>query len=64
MMVTAIVCHSLNYDSRVMPCSLVLPHAEVVQQAPIRVLNAIIGASSVTDTQLTQLGLPTCLGGL
>ena len=33
MMITAIVCHSLDYDSRVMPCSLVLPRTGEVQEA-------------------------------
>ena len=65
-MLTSIVCHSLTYDSRVMPCSLVLPHARVVEHAVLQTLQVIIGIreGTLTAKQLLQVGLPTRHGGL
>ena len=65
-MLTSIVCHSLTYNSRVMPCSLVLPHARAVETAMLQTLHAIIGIqpASLSPLQLTHIGLPTRCGGL
>ena len=51
-MLTSIVCHCLTYDARVMPCSLVLPHAQIVEQAIMQTLHVIIG---IGDNSLTTV---------
>ena len=65
-MLTSIVCHRLTYDARVMPCSLVLPHTRIVEQAVMQTLQVIIGIGEGTldANQCTQVGLPTRHGGL
>ena len=65
-MLTSIVCHSLTYDARVMPCSLVLPHAQILEQAILQTFQVIIGIGPdvLTHSQHTQLRLPTRHGGL
>ena len=46
-MLTSIVCHSLTYDSRVLTCSLVLPHARAVEEAILRKIHAILGTDPI-----------------
>ena len=58
-----IVAHSLDYDARVLPSSLVLPHARQVEEKCWEVLEAVIGRS-LTDAQREQVEIPTCMGGL
>ena len=66
MMIAAIACHCFTYDSRVLPCDIVLPYAGVVGKDAIGALDHIIGVptGTLTATQSEQLLLPTKLGGL
>ena len=66
MMILAIVCHSLAFDSRVLRCDLALPYAGAVEKAAIDALDHIIGipTGTLTDPQRVQLRLPTKHGGL
>ena len=63
---SSIVCHSLSYDARVMPCSLVLPHAQLVETAVLQAVEEILGTTGtgISPSQLAQLGLPTRHAGL
>ena len=58
-----IACRALSYDSRVLPRSLVLPHARSLDEASMRVLSTIFG-HELTAAQQTQFYLPAHLGGL
>ena len=57
-----VITHALDYDYRVLPSSLVLPHAVVVEEHAWQVVQAILG-HGLSPQQKTQLELPTDLGG-
>jgi len=57
-----VITHALDYDSRVLTSSLVLPHAAAVESRAWRVVEAIVG-KSLTEQQKTQVQLPTSHGG-
>ena len=57
-----ILTHALDYDSRVLTSSLVLPHATVVEERAWGIVEAIIGRQLTSD-QKEQVQLPTVLGG-
>ena len=65
-MLTSIVCHSLSYDSRVLPCSLVLPCAQTVEAAVLQTTHTILGTdpAALLPHQSAQFSLPTRFGGL
>ena len=58
-----IACRALTYDARVLPCSLVLPHARAVSDRAWEVFIEVIG-EPLSDEQRCQAYLPTTLGGL
>ena len=62
----SIVAHSLTYDSRVLPCSLVLPHAESVDEGVLAVVAAVLGVSTsmLSGDLIKQLQLPVRKSGL
>ena len=65
-MLTSIVGHSPTYDSRALPCSLVLPHARAVEEAILQTIHAILGTGPATllPHHIAQLSLPTKFAGL
>ena len=58
-----IVCHSLDFDARVLPCSAVLPHAELVDKSALAVAEEVIG-SPLSEQTRQQLSLPTRFAGM
>ena len=58
-----IACRALTYDARVLPCSLVLPHACAVAAKAWEVFAEVFG-DDPTALQRSQAHLPTHLGGL
>ena len=58
-----IACRALSYDARVLPSSLVLPHASIVNECAWEVFEAVIG-EDMSGPQRSQANLPTHLGGL
>ena len=57
-----IITHAMDYDSRVLTSSLVLPHASVVEARAWEILEAVVGVP-LTDQQRVQIQLPTQLSG-
>lgn len=57
-----VITHALDYDCRVLPSSLVLPHAEVVERQAWRVVEAVVGRE-LTAQQKEQIQLPTSFAG-
>ena len=57
-----IITHAMDYDSRVLTSSLVLPHASAVEARAWEVVEAVIGAP-LTDEQKIQVQLPTDRSG-
>ena len=57
-----VLTHALDYDSRVLTSSLVLPHATVIEERVWDLLQAVIG-HPLTDQQREQVELPTRKGG-
>jgi len=55
------ITHALDYDSRVLTSSLVLPHAAVVERHAWKIVEAVVG-TELTD-QREQIQLPTALAG-
>ena len=53
-----IITHALDYDSRVLTSSLVLPHASAVEARAWEIAEAVIGAP-LTSEQKMQVQLPT-----
>jgi len=53
-----IITHALDYDSRVLTSSLVLPHAAAVERRAWDVVEAVVGRS-LTGSERLQLQLPT-----
>ena len=62
----AVVAHSLSFDARVLPCSLVLSHAALVTQAVLRVAADVLGeqVDQLGSATREQLVLPTRKGGM
>ena len=61
-----VVAHSLDYDACVVPCSIMLPHARLVDQAVIDVIALTLDTTSASlpATARAQLCLPQRHGGL
>ena len=61
-----IICHSLTYDARVLPCSHVLPHAAAVDDAVLQVVTEVLGVreQDLSEGMRSQLVLPTRRAGL
>jgi hypothetical protein len=57
-----VITHALDYDSRILTSSLVLPHAAVVEQSAWEIVQAVIGRE-LSEDQRAQVQLPTCLAG-
>ena len=58
-----IACRALSYDARILPCSLVLPHARAIADKAWEVFDTVYG-DNLTTPQRDQACLPTHLGGL
>ena len=58
-----IACRALTYDARVLPCSLVLPHADAVMTSAWKILEEVAG-TELTENQCSQAHLPLDLGGI
>ena len=61
-----IIAHSLTYDSRVLPCRLVLPHAEAVDEAVKSVISAVLASppADLDGRLMQQIVLPVQKAGL
>ena len=57
-----VITHALDYDSRVLTSSLVLPHAALVERSAWEIVRAIIG-SDLSEAVKDQIQLPTALAG-
>ena len=57
-----VITHALDFDSRVLTSSIVLPHAAVIERHAWDIVRAVIGAD-LTDAQKIQVQLPTVLSG-
>ena len=57
-----VITHSLDFDSRVLSSSLVLPHAAAVERSAWDIVEAVI-ESELTDSQKVQVQLPTVMSG-
>jgi hypothetical protein len=62
-----VACHALSDDSRVLPRSLVLPHAARLDEVILRCVTTILGVppgEDITELARVQLSLPTQCAGL
>jgi hypothetical protein len=62
-----LISHALDYDASVFPCSLVLPHARILDQKVLEIIALTLDATSadsIPASALAQLVLPQRLGGL
>ena len=57
-----IILHSLDYDSRVLTSSLVLPHAAIVERSAWMIAEAVLG-KPLGEQERMQMQLPTALSG-
>ena len=62
----SVIAHSLDYDAGVLPCSALLPHASVIDQAVLSITAATMGVSphELTEDVRLQMRLPTRYAGL
>ena len=70
-MLNGVACQALTFDSRVLPCSIVLPHADRLEREIDICIAEILGTRTGiplpapdASTIKTQLGLPTHSAGL
>ena len=62
-----LISHALDYDASVLPCSLVLPHARILDQKVLGIIALTLdapAADSLPADALLQLALPQRLGGM
>jgi hypothetical protein len=62
-----LISHALDYDASVLPCSLVLPHARILDQKVLEIIALTLDATaadSLPADALAQLALPQRLGGM
>ena len=62
-----LISHALDYDASVLPCSLVLPHARILDQKVLGIIALTMDAptpDSLPADALAQLALPQRLWGM
>jgi hypothetical protein len=62
-----LISHALDFDASVLPCSLVLPHASILDQKVLEIIALTMDvptAAELPPEALAQLNLPQRLGGL